>query len=78
MFIAVDIKYRLYVVHPYLVTYIFTSPVFLFLAYDFLTLNKSGAGDSAPKWNSYVRRRKWRYIEKSNSGSQSLNEYVQY
>jgi hypothetical protein len=28
-------------------------------AYDFATLNRTGAGDPAPKWNSYVRRRKW-------------------
>lgn len=37
-------------------------------AYDFATLNKSGAGDSAPKWNSYVRRRKWRYVDRSGGG----------
>lgn len=38
-------------------------------AYDFATLNKNGAGDDAPKWNSYVRRRKWRYIEKNIGGT---------
>lgn len=34
-------------------------------AFDLKTLNKTGSGDSAPKWNSYVRRRKWRYIDRS-------------
>jgi hypothetical protein len=43
-------------------------------AFDFATLNKTGAGDIAPKWNSYVRRRKWRYVDKSGSGSAELNE----
>jgi hypothetical protein len=33
-------------------------------AYDFATLKKVGSGDPAPKWNSYVRRRKWKYEEK--------------
>ena len=43
-------------------------------ARDFATLNKSGVGDTAPKWDSYVRRRKWRYVEKSLSGSGALDE----
>jgi len=43
-------------------------------AYDFATLNKTGAGDPAPKWNSYVRRRKWRMTDRSSSGSAALNE----
>lgn len=38
-------------------------------SYDFNTLNKTGAGDSAPKWNSYVRRRKWKYNEKKSGTS---------
>lgn len=34
--------------------------------YDFNTLDKSPtSGDSTMKWNSYVRRRKWKYSEKS-------------
>ena len=37
-------------------------------AYDFSSLNKSGAGDSAPKMNSYVRRRKWRFVDRSGGG----------
>lgn len=45
-------------------------------AYDFASLNRSGAGDMAPKWNSYVRRRKWRYVDKGGSGSAALNECV--
>lgn len=43
-------------------------------SYDFATLNKSGAGDSSAKWNSYVRRRKWRYVDKGGSGGAGLNE----
>jgi len=43
-------------------------------AYDFATLNKTGAGDMAPKWNSYVRRRKWRMTDRNTSGSAGLNE----
>eukprot|EP01038_Epipyxis_sp_PR26KG_P005192 gene5192-7226_t len=35
-------------------------------AYDFAALNKNGAGDKEPKWNSYVRRRKWKFHEKSS------------
>lgn len=41
-------------------------------AYDFATLNKSGAGEISAKWNTYVRRRKWRYDDQ-NSGSSALN-----
>ncbi len=37
-------------------------------AYYFATLNKVGSGDPAPKWNSYVRRRKWKYEEKKVGG----------
>ena len=33
-------------------------------AYDFPTLNKTGAGKAAADWNCYVRRRKWRYNDK--------------
>lgn len=43
-------------------------------AYDFATLNKSGAGETAPKWNTYVRRRKWRFLEKTGGGSEALNK----
>jgi hypothetical protein len=43
-------------------------------AYDFALLNKNGAGDPAPKWNSYVRRRKWRYVDKQSSASSAIDE----
>lgn len=44
-------------------------------SYDFASLNKSGAGDSAPKWNSYVRRRKWRYVDRTaGAGGSGLDE----
>ncbi len=43
-------------------------------AYDFAALNKNGAGDMAPKWNSYVRRRKWRFVDKGGAGASGLNE----
>lgn len=32
-------------------------------SFDFLTLNRLGAGEACPKWNSFVRRRKWKYAE---------------
>lgn len=32
-------------------------------AFDFSSLNRTGAGDSVPQWNSYVRRRKWKYVD---------------
>jgi len=44
-------------------------------ATDFNYLNKHGVGDSAPKWNSYVRRRKWKFSEK-NSGTSSAVESI--
>lgn len=37
-------------------------------AKDFNYLNNKGTGESSPKWNSYVRRRKWRHHDKSRSG----------
>lgn len=37
-------------------------------ANNFGVLNKHGAGDSAPKWNSYVRRRKWRHVATATGG----------
>lgn len=45
-------------------------------AYDFNTLNKTGAGDAKPAWNSYVRRRKWRFHDKRGGASENaqLNE----
>lgn len=44
-------------------------------AYDFATLNKTGVGDKEPKWNSYVRRRKWRYVEqKFGAASSAVDE----
>jgi hypothetical protein len=40
-------------------------------------LNKVGAGDPAPKWDSYVRRRKWRYVDSSNRSSDAVSEVSQ-
>jgi hypothetical protein len=42
--------------------------------YDFATLNKIGVGDKEPKWNSYVRRRKWRYVEQKTSAGGAIDE----
>ncbi len=42
--------------------------------YDFASLNKTGAGESSAKWNSYVRRRKWKYADRGGAGSAALNE----
>lgn len=36
-------------------------------AYDYSYLNKNGAGTASAAWNSYVRRRKWKYVEKSGN-----------
>lgn len=36
-------------------------------AYDFPTLNKTGAGVNASTWNTYVRRRKWKMTERSGN-----------
>lgn len=33
-------------------------------AYDFDTLNKKGVGEPTPIWNCYVRRRKWRLVDR--------------
>jgi hypothetical protein len=46
-------------------------------AYDFARLNKVGAGDPAPKWDSYVRRRKWRYVESTSRSSGAVSEVSQ-
>lgn len=43
-------------------------------ANKFSALDKTGAGDSSQKWNSYVRRRKWRFIEHKATGSAALDE----
>lgn len=44
-------------------------------AYDFASLNRTGAGRPAAAWDTYVRRRKWRYHEKrSGAGSAALAE----
>ena len=43
-------------------------------AYDFDSLNKKGVGESSAKWNTYVRRRKWRYHEKKGGGNAALQE----
>jgi len=46
-------------------------------AYDFATLNKTGAGEKEPKWNCYVRRRKWRYVEQRSGTSGAVDEVQQ-
>ena len=43
-------------------------------AYDFDTLNKKGLGEASAKWNTYVRRRKWRYHDKRGGGNAILQE----
>ena len=43
-------------------------------AYDFATLNKSGAGKPAADWNCYVRRRKWRYNDKRSAENAQIAE----
>jgi len=43
-------------------------------AFDFATLNKTGAGENAAKWNTYVRRRKWKYTESSSGSSAKVAE----
>eukprot|EP01039_Chlorochromonas_danica_P000587 gene587-632_t len=45
-------------------------------ANSFQSLNKTGVGDSTPKWNSYVRRRKWKYTE-SRTGSAAVDDIYQ-
>lgn len=34
-------------------------------AFDFATLNKQTVGEPTPGWNSFARRRKWRYNDES-------------
>eukprot|EP01006_Ploeotia_vitrea_P065529 TRINITY_DN928_c0_g1_i1.p1 TRINITY_DN928_c0_g1~~TRINITY_DN928_c0_g1_i1.p1 ORF type:complete len:355 (+),score=48.09 TRINITY_DN928_c0_g1_i1:118-1182(+) len=46
-------------------------------AYDFKELNKTGVGESAPKWNSYVRRRKWKYTDAPMGSSAKVAEIQQ-
>lgn len=41
---------------------------------NFEHLNKKGVGKPTSKWNSYVRRRKWKYHEKRSAGNSALNE----
>jgi hypothetical protein len=43
-------------------------------AYDFVTLNKSGAGKPAADWNCYVRRRKWRFNDKRAAENPQIAE----
>eukprot|EP01032_Pedospumella_encystans_P018945 gene18945-21553_t len=40
-------------------------------AYDVKTLNQTGSGNPFPQWNSLVRRRKWRYVERASVSSAS-------
>lgn len=35
--------------------------------FDFASLNKDGIGESSAKFNSFVRRRKWRYAHTDNA-----------
>lgn len=41
--------------------------------YDFATLNK-GKGERSAKWNTYVRRRKWRFTEAESKNSEALSD----
>jgi hypothetical protein len=41
---------------------------------NFEHLNKKGVGKPTSKWNSYVRRRKWKYHEKRSATNSALNE----
>lgn len=34
-------------------------------AFDLASLAKNGTGEAKPKWNSYVRRRKWKFEDSS-------------
>lgn len=43
-------------------------------AYDFATLNKNAVGEPKAKWNTYVRRRKWKYTESSAGSSAKVAE----
>ncbi len=40
-------------------------------AYDVTSLNKTGSGSPSAQWNSFVRRRKWRYVERASVSSAS-------
>ena len=40
-------------------------------AYDVKTLNQTGSGNPLPQWNSLVRRRKWRHVERASVSSAS-------
>jgi hypothetical protein len=44
-------------------------------AYDFSTLNRNGLGDNSRRWNSYVRRRKWR-LENKRAENSTVDAYV--
>lgn len=43
-------------------------------ATNFSFLDKYGAGDSAPKWNYYSRRRKWRYVDRAAGSAGGMSE----
>ena len=43
-------------------------------AFDFASLNRTGAGEPSPKWNSYVRRRKWRFVDRAGAVSDAIDE----
>jgi hypothetical protein len=43
-------------------------------ASSFSLLDKHGAGDPAPRWNSYSRRRKWRFVDRATGSSGGVAE----
>lgn len=43
-------------------------------AFDFSSLNKSGEGEAAPKMNSFVRRRKWRFAHGTGKAGSPFEE----
>jgi hypothetical protein len=43
-------------------------------AMNFNILNSNGSGEKEPKWNSHVRRRKWRMVEENSAAGTAVNE----
>lgn len=44
---------------------------------SFKDLNKTGVGESSAKWNTYVRRRKWKYSDSAGGSSAKVAEIQQ-
>jgi hypothetical protein len=43
-------------------------------ALNFNVLNSNGSGEKEPKWNSHVRRRKWRMTDENSAVASAVNE----